>query len=373
MSFFPQEPIPPALFGNRKRELDDLRRIISQSVTSSRIENAVICGERGCGKTSLLLKLVEECPPGCFNSFRALSSRETPSQFAEATIQKMDIEYKQQLPKHESYLRSILERIEEFSVLEVGVAIRRQELTPENGLLQALLKFRDRKFNSVILFIDEADLLSREILAMLKNVVEEVRTRYSYPVGVFLAGKEDVTKKLTGEWSPIRRFYIGHIHTLGPFDLDGVNDTLTKAGSAAGFAWSDAAVKLVFNESQGHPFIVQIFGDRAVKHSIDKNIDAQDVEHAKQDVLKDVWGWYKQSWGANPSPTETKVLVQLARLAGRASYSVLKSKSRIPSLGVHLRRLAEKRILLQDERSGEYYFPSKLVVEGVTKSLLRFT
>jgi hypothetical protein len=83
------------------------------------------------------------------------------------------------LPKHEKYLRSFVERIEEFSILEVSVAIRRQELTPANGLLQALLRFRDRKFKSVILFMDEADLLSAEILAMLKNVIEEVRTRDS--------------------------------------------------------------------------------------------------------------------------------------------------------------------------------------------------
>lgn len=83
------------------------------------------------------------------------------------------------MPKHEKYLRSFVERIEEFSILEVSVAIRRQELTPANGLLQALLRFRDRKFKSVILFMDEADLLSAEILAMLKNVIEEVRTRDS--------------------------------------------------------------------------------------------------------------------------------------------------------------------------------------------------
>jgi len=78
----------------------------------------------------------------------------------------MDTEYKQQLPKHEKCLRSFVERVEEFSILEVSVAIRRQELTPENGFLQALLRFQDRKFKSVILFIDEADLLSAEILQL---------------------------------------------------------------------------------------------------------------------------------------------------------------------------------------------------------------
>jgi hypothetical protein len=56
----------------------------------------------------------------------------------------------------------------------------------------------DRKFKSVILLIDESDLLSAEILVMLKNVIEEVRTRYSYPVAVFLVGREDVIDKLSG-------------------------------------------------------------------------------------------------------------------------------------------------------------------------------
>jgi len=373
LSFFPQAPVPPRLFGDRKRELDDLRDIIQLSVTGGKIENAVICGERGFGKTSLLLKILEDCPPGCFSSFRALSSRENPAEFADATIQKMDIEYKQQLPKHESYLRSLVERIEEFSVLDVGVKIRRQELTPENGLLSTLLRFRDRKFSCVILFIDEADLLGSEILAMLKNVIEEIRTRYSYPVAVFLAGKEDVTNRLTGEWSPIRRFYTGHIHKLELFDLEGTMEALTKGGSVAGFTWSDAAVKSVFAESQGHPFIVQIFGDRAVKYSAGKNIDAQEVEDVKHYVLQDVWGWYKQSWTSAPSRTETKVLIQLARVGGRASYSDLETKLEIRSLGVHLRRLVEKRVLLQDDQSGEYYYPTRLLVEGIAKGIVHFT
>ncbi len=41
---------------------------------------------------------------------------------------------------------------------------------------------------------------------MLKNVIEEVRTRYSYPVAVFLAGKEDVTNKLSRQ---LLRFTFG--------------------------------------------------------------------------------------------------------------------------------------------------------------------
>lgn len=353
--------------------MSDLRGIISGSVAVGRIENAVVCGARGFGKTSLLLKLVEECPPGCFASFRALSSQENPVEFANATIQKMDMEYKQQLPKHERYLRSFFERIEEFSVLEVSVAIRRQELTPENGLLQTLLKFRDRRFSSIILFIDEADLLSAEILAMLKNVIEEVRSRYYYPAAVFLAGKEDVTGKLTGQWSPIRRFYAGHIHRLGPFDLEGVKEALDNAGSVAGFTWSSEAIRLVFELSQGHPFVVQILGHRAVEHSADKNIDAKDVESVKPNVLLDVWDWYKQSWTAPPSRTEVKVLIQVAKLGGQASYSGLKSTSAVASLGVHLRRLVEKKILVQDDILGEYLFPAKLVVEGVMKGMLTVT
>jgi AAA+ ATPase superfamily predicted ATPase len=373
LSFFPQAPVPPRLFGDRKRELDDLREIIRQSAAAGKTENAVICGERGFGKTSLLLKILEECPPGCFSSFRALSSHESPAEFTDATIQKMDIEYRQQLPKHEKYLKLLVDHIEEFSLLDVGVKIRRQDLTPENGLLEALLKFRDRKFSSVIIFTDEADLLSKEILALLKNVVEEIRTRYSYGVAIFLAGKEDVTNRLTGEWSPIRRFYTGHIHKLELFDLEGTREALTKGGSAAGFTWSEEAVKSVFDESQGHPFIVQIFGDRAVKISTSKNITAEDVGNAKHYVLQEVWEWYRQSWTGVPSPTETKVLIQLARLGGRASFSDVKSKLRVASLGVHLRRLVEKKVLLQDEQSGEYYYPTKLLVEGMAKGLVQFT
>lgn len=332
-----------------------------------------MCGERGFGKTSLLIKLVEECPTGCFSSFRALSSPETPADFVGATIEKMNLEYKQQLPKHESLLRSFFENIEEFSVLDVGVAIRHRELTPENGLLQTLLKFRDRKFKSVILFIDEADHLSREVLALLKNVVEEVRTRYAYPAAVFLAGKDDVTTRLTGQWSPIRRFYIGHMHKLKLFDLAGVEEALMVGGAVLGFTWSDEAMKMVFDESEGHPFVVQIFGAKAEEKCSSKQIDSADVEAAYPNVLRDVWDWYKESWVASPSSTESKVLVKVAQLGGRVPYSKLKTATKVPSLGVHLRRLVGKKILLQDDASGEYYLPTKTIIRGIAKGELVFT
>jgi hypothetical protein len=77
-------------FADRDKELADLLTVIRDSVTTNKIENAVVCGERGFGKTSLLVKLVEERPVGCFSSFRALSAPESPAEFAEATIQKMN-------------------------------------------------------------------------------------------------------------------------------------------------------------------------------------------------------------------------------------------------------------------------------------------
>jgi len=332
-----------------------------------------VCGERGFGKTSILIKVVEECPAGCFGSFRALSLPESPADFVQATIEKMNLEYKQQLPKHESMLRSFFENVEEFSVLDIGVAIRHQELTPENGLLQTLLKFRDRKFKSAILFIDEADHLSKEVLALLKNVVEEVRARYSYPAAVFLAGKEDVTTKLTGQWSPTRRFYIGHIHELKLFDFAGVKEALTIGGAVLGFTWTEEAMKSVFDESEGHPFVVQIFGARAQEKCASKEIGIQDVKNAFPNVLRNVWDWYKEIWTATPSSTEWKIVVKLAQLGGRVPYSKLKSATKIPSLGVPLRRLVAKKILLQDDVTGEYYLPTKVITEGIAKGALVFT
>ena len=370
MSYFPQDPVPPKYLADREDQLRDIMGVISDAVNKGRAANVVIRGDRGTGKTSLLAKVIAETVEGCFIVYYSVSKEMNADEFVDTIVQKINFQYSASLSSHKRYLSKFFEKIEEFSVAEIAIKVRKKELTPDVGLLECLLKFKERKFKAMMILIDEADLLSPELLALLRNTVQEIRTFHEFPVGLILVGKEDITRKLTGRWSPLRRFFAGHRHILLPLDYEGVEQAITLVANDLGLTWDKEAVKFVFEKSGGHPFIVQLFGDRAISVTTTHTIDTNDVKKAEKDVLNDVWEWYQDYWVSVPSETEKRVLKGLASINRIASFADIAKVTKIRSVGTHLRRLVKKRCLFQEEENGKYYFPHWLVAECINLTFL---
>ena len=201
----------------------------------------------------------------------------------------MDLRYSASLPLHRRYLEKFFANVEEFSVSGFAPKIRRRELTPEVGLLKCLLKFKERKFKAMTILLDEADILLPPLLALLRNTIQEVRAYpHEFPVCLVLIGKEDLTQKLTGKWSPLRSFFAGHKHDLLALDYAGVKQAVVLVAKDIGVNWDEDAIEYTFQKSSGHPLIVQLFGDAAVSVSADGNIDMEDLRKAEKIVLDEV-------------------------------------------------------------------------------------
>lgn len=148
----------------------------------------------------MLFKVREMTPASCFTVYYAAPQEMGPKEFVEDILQKMELQYEKELSKYKSFLEKIKglpSKIEEFSLFELAVALRKDQKSPQIAFMDGILKFRERGFESLYMFIDEADLLADEVLAMMRNTLQEVcGPPYSFPAGVIVAGKDDLLRRL---------------------------------------------------------------------------------------------------------------------------------------------------------------------------------
>jgi len=360
--YYPQEPVSPKYFAGRDKVLSEFEKIL-KAATSGRAENVAVYGARGIGKTSLLFKVREMTSDSCFTAYYAPPQEMGPKEFVNDILQKMELQYKTELSKYKRFLETIKglpSKIEEFSLLDVTLALRKDEKSPQIAFMEGILKFKDRGFVSVYMFIDEADLLADEVLAMMRNTLQEVRgPQYSFPTGVVVAGKEDLVQRLTGKLSPIARFFSTHRFELQPLTLEETRDALALPAHELRIKWERNAIDFVYTASRGYPFIVQLYGKYSLDHSSNSLVDLKDVKNAHADVLNEVGLWYEDGWREEPSPKELQVLLALAKLGGSGVYSAIKNRVGT-EVATFLRRLVAKGCLLQDESRHRYYFPHPL-------------
>lgn len=361
--YSPQDPVNPEYFAGRNEVLKKLKKIMTDSVLG-KAENAEIHGLRGIGKTSLVNKLIGEAPEKCFTLYYAAEEEDEKS-FVDNILQKMDIEYKNNLTKYRKVLerlRNFPEKINELSVAEISIALKRDEKTPKIAFAEGILKLRSRGFSSCYLFIDEADALTDKTLQMIRNVIQEIRNVQRFPVGVVVSGKQDLLKRLTDKLSPIARFFATVGYELPPLSEVETRDALTLPVKTLSVTWDEEAISFVYEKSRGYPFVVQLYGKFALELVRSAHIKEKDMAAVHASVVKEMGAMYENEWKKEPSETELKVLVRLAKTGTPIKYTNIKVAGKMVS-GVILRRLIEKGCLSQDETRDEYYFAHPLIQE----------
>jgi general secretion pathway protein A len=198
---------------------------------------AVLTGDAGTGKTTLLARLLQEVPAAKMQSSVILNPTLTPAEFLELAL--MD-----------------------FGVSEIP-ASKAQRL----GKMQGLLLAGQREGKISILVIDEAHKLSRELL-------EEIRLLGNFEQGdqkllqILLVGQSELSDLL--ERSDLRqlkqrialRFAIG---ALAPEEVDQyIRYRWTTAGGTLAFPFAPEVVAQIAQCSQGIPRVINAVCDNAL-------------------------------------------------------------------------------------------------------------
>ncbi len=365
--YFPQIPVDPKYFAGRDTILNEIDDIV-ESTTQGKPEHMALCGIRGIGKTSLTYKIRDKVPTECFMAYYAPSNEMDAKEFVEDLIQKMDLQYHQNLGNYKKFLsktKGLAGTIESFSVLQVGLSLQKGEKTPQVAFMECMSNFIKRGFKGIVIIIDEADLLSDQVLAVIRNSVQELQSpTYKCSVSIVVSGSENLLNRLTGKHSPISRLFSTHTHELGPLTKDEAFEALSLPAKVSKINWSDDAKNQVYEWSKGFPYILQIFGKYSISYCDGKTVKITNVKKAYLDVIREVGIWYESGWKDDPSEGEIEVLLAIGDLSSRAKYTEISKKMGGQNVGTILKRLVEKKgCLAKDEKTGEYYLPHPLVAD----------
>ena len=148
------------------------------------------------------------------------------------------------------------------------------------------------KFKKIVIFIDEFDGIPIDELENFLTTLRELYQRYKkqtdkalYSIG--LVGIRNITKLIVGGVSP---FNIADQVKLPPFTLKNVRDLYAQYTKETNQPFTDEAVKKVFDETAGQPWLVNRLGTILtinIKPETTNQITAQDVEKGIKLLLKE--------------------------------------------------------------------------------------
>ena len=152
----------------------------------------------------------------------------------------------------------------------------------------------------LIVLIDEVDgLVGETMVSFLTQLRRGYMDRSSvpFPHSIVLIGMRQVRDYVVSEEERRAVSWLGttspfnitaESQTLTPFTEEDVNELLAQHTTATGQRFEDDAVRLVFELSQGHPWLVNALADEAIRREAPERsmaVTAEHIERAKETII----------------------------------------------------------------------------------------
>jgi hypothetical protein len=296
--FRPGSIIHPGMFAGRLDEITGLEQILYQTLNGNP-SHFLIHGERGIGKSSLLLLLTHVAKGtltsvyGKNYSFLTVNVELESNDTYADIIRKTARELQRELDRSDATkkaLKDVWGFITNWEVL--GVKYTREQLPPEVMLeeLAEKLCLVGQKLRitqaGVYIFIDEADKppVEANLGTFTKVLTERLTKRDCSNIGLGVVGISEVIPKM-------RRSHESSVRIFTPFRLgpllpderkDIVRKGLTEAAQKNGFevGMTDEALQALSGMSEGYPHFVQQYAYSAFEEDKDNTIDLSDLMKA---------------------------------------------------------------------------------------------
>lgn len=302
--FFPNRPVDdPNRFEGRKAKVDEIIDAFFQTLHSNP-SHAIITGERGIGKSSLLFQSsllaagnqalankfgfpTEETKFNFHTSWVDCVSEQTLENLIEAILAELQSSLKKhingwnleidiagfiKLSKKEEKEKSILNLVTQF-VKEIDSVHKELEKKGKDGL---------------IIFIDEIDRLDPAIgiATFLKLSVEKMSRDGLKKVIFFSAGIKGAVQKMGTEHASILRT-LKDI-PIDRFDDDELKEILIDGFKKVGATYEEEVLDKCAAFSAGFPEPTHLIGSEILTVSDDNHLDVEDFEKAKKKVVTEV-------------------------------------------------------------------------------------
>jgi len=383
--FNPFGPANPEQFAGRSLELQELSRRLSSTVAGTP-QHSAIMGERGIGKTSLLRKFQEiahsqNCIVARVDLYPGVRDLEQLLVHLHEELRKSCVSYYGLLGKRFETVRNFLENYSVTLPIIGGGIERIQQRSLENSFKDRLLtiwsKVRE-KASAVVLMIDEAEKLSQiaGALEYLRNTFSrlgEDRALYC----LMISGKTGLFQVVAEVFSPLERFF--QPITLTPFTEVEVSELLEKATVRTGIRFDDEVKREIARSSEGHPYVVQVFGYCLFDAATNSNMQVVSKELLDATspriygILETQLFDRRIAEGVGRSKHKLKIIKKLAQ-ARQDTYSFTEIEKltgirKKQGLGVYLTQLVEAGCLRKDPSTGMYSFFMKIFKKFAAKKI----
>src|SRR5215469_12038839 len=324
---------PPELAG-RDRLREDIHIALARLSLGRHAKSALLVGLRGVGKTVLLDQLRRDADADGFCTVRS----ETPENRSLPALMAPQLRLALlHLNRTESAKDAVTRGLRalagfaralkvKYHDLEVGFDAQPEPGLADNGDLEidltALLEqvgvAAKNADTSVVLFIDELQYLPQDQFGALIAALHRCIQR-QLPVTIVGAGLPQL-RALAGEAkSYAERLF--EFPTIGPLSAEEAERALRKPAADAGVDYTDDAVAAILARTQGYPYFLQEWGNRAWDVAATSPIARDDVERASLEAIATLDESFFRVRFDRLTPTEKRYLRAMAELGAGAHRS----------------------------------------------------
>ena len=271
--YSPGAGMPPPELAGREDVLDKVRIALGRVRASRPTKSVMLIGLRGVGKTVLLLRMRDHAEASglLLLQVEAPESRSLPAMLAPGLRRVLTRTARKSKTREVSLraLRALAGFAGALKVkyhdIEVGL-----DLDPEPGLadngdleldLQELMEAVGQACRSadtgLIMIVDELQYVAEEELAALVVALHRTAQR-QLPVMLLAAGLPQLRGRLGRAKSYAERLF--DFPAVGPLPPAAAAQAIAKPAAALGVEFTDEAMSLIFQESEGYPYFLQEWG-----------------------------------------------------------------------------------------------------------------
>lgn len=257
--FNPQIPARPDFFVGREPEIKEFDKFLTQTIYGSPM-NMSITGDRGIGKTSLLVKFESIAKANkCLVLRLSYYEGDIKSlvDFANYLITNLRREF---ISKHP--LAEIADWISKVKPTitwgDIRISIEDKHIV-EEIFRQRLIKLWDeikKDYNAVVILIDEAESIEKieGILPFLREVFQRVSEDANFMI--VLAGKLNFPERMSESFSPLNRFF--PTDRLTPLTNIEIETYVNKKLNSVEIRIDKDALHYIEDKCEGHPYVLVV-------------------------------------------------------------------------------------------------------------------
>lgn len=340
-------------FGNKPKEMvgrdAEINRFIEglHSPAGSRERAILVLGQRGYGKTVLLLELAEQAKK---NGFVVASPTITSKGMLERIVEKIQEEGEEYLKKDSKLSGGNVG----FLGFEIGLQFDREEQASKSFIykLSKLSKALEQKGKGVLILVDEVQASSadlKELIIAYQELVGQGRN-----LAIVMAGLPGAVSSVLNDH--VLTFLNRAVKIeLGPLKSGDIEAYYTAAFRKIGIQISNECITAAVNAVEGSPYMMQLLGYYIIKFTdddgiADKECVEQAVQTAKTVFITDIC----KTTLAALSATDLKFLKAMAKDDGSSKMADIANRMQVkPDYAQRYKtRLREAGIIVQ-ERRGE--------------------